>query len=64
MDIKTLIIKKLKQKEVRVPDIVKQTGFGPGHVINKIFQELKDEGKSSNRQSKKFTLCACTGRFN
>ncbi len=45
MDIKTLIIKKLKQKkEVRVPDIVKQTGFNRSY-INKIFQELKDEGK-------------------
>lgn len=45
MDIKQLILDKIsKQKEVRVADLVKATGFSRAYV-SRFFQELKNEGK-------------------
>jgi len=45
MDIKWLIINKIKQKGgVSAPDIVKVAGFSRAYV-NRFFQELRDEGK-------------------
>lgn len=45
MDIKSLILQKLKNKgEVKANDIVRGTGFSRTYV-NRFFQELKDEGK-------------------
>lgn len=45
MDIKQLILKKIKEKgEVRVADIVKVTSFSRSY-INRFFNELKDEGR-------------------
>ncbi|MBZ1345512.1 MAG: DUF4325 domain-containing protein [Candidatus Nealsonbacteria bacterium] len=45
MEIKPLILKKIKtQGEVNVADIVKATGFSRAYV-HRFFQELRDEGK-------------------
>lgn len=45
MDIRNLILKKLKNnKKIKVSDIVKATGFSRAY-INRFFQELRDEGK-------------------
>lgn len=45
MDIRGLILRKLnKQKEIKVADIVKATGFTRAY-INRFFQELKNENK-------------------
>ena len=45
MDIQTLILKKLeKNREIRVADIVKATGFSRAY-INRFFQQLKRDGK-------------------
>ncbi len=45
MDIKNIILKKLKGKsEIKVADIVKATGFSRAYV-NRFFKELREEGK-------------------
>ena len=45
MDIRSLILKKLKRKkEIKVSEIVKETGFSRAY-INRFFQLLKNEGK-------------------
>lgn len=45
MDIRNLILKKLKKnKKIKVADIVKATGFSRAY-INRFFQELKEEGR-------------------
>ena len=44
MDIRNLILKKLeKNKEIKVADVVKATGFSRAY-INRFFQELRQEG--------------------
>jgi len=45
INIKSFILRKLtKLKEIRVSDIVKETGFSRAY-INRFFQQLRDEGK-------------------
>lgn len=45
MDIKSLILNKIKQKKViKASDIVKATGFSRAY-INRFFQELREEGR-------------------
>ncbi|MEX0877572.1 MAG: DUF4325 domain-containing protein [Candidatus Spechtbacterales bacterium] len=45
MDIKDLILRKIKKNgEVKASEVVKETGFSRAYV-NRFFQELRDEGK-------------------